>query len=560
MISSKLLFIYWIEHILNKLGQNRLLLKTSCLMYILSSFLVQTLHAQEDQILNQKSLSEYSFEELSIIEDNLESKDLVIELNRVLDFHTQKAKNEKDSLELISIYNWRVWNEKFENAKIYSDSAIIISKALKNNKASAQSYYSFGTYSYLHNRPIEGLNMFIKAYQLSDSIGLINNSIESLNGIAAIKREYGLAFQALEIQLFSLDRLESNKNLIEDYFETLAYTLDATSKCFLATNQQDSAIQYANRGLKVAAIIDDQELTNSFEAVIGQSLFGKGQLKESEKKLDALVPHVSGETLADIHYYLGKISLSNGDTGQTINHFSSFDSILNSLNYPRIDHAEEVYLLLLNNSIANGQSEERQVYLNNLAFYDSVIDLTNVEVEKISSIKFKLRGDESSSNVESKSYLTSLLVLGIGIFGLMMFFILKPRNPKFISKPLNKVPSKIVLEVLEQLKKWEENHGYLESNVTQVELASILGTNSSYLSKVINENLGVSYSAYIKELRTNYIIKDFDTHHQKLKKKSMIQLAEKYGFKSQDSFVRAFKEKTGKTPSLYLKEKRFEKN
>ena len=152
------------------------------------------------------------------------------------------------------------------------------------------------------------------------------------------------------------------------------------------------------------------------------------------------------------------------------------------------------------------------------------------------------------------------MVLGIASICLILFSITKRSNSRLLSKSINKVPNKIVLDVLKQLRKWEENHGYLESNVTQVELASILGTNSSYLSKVINENLGVSYSAYIKDLRTNYIINDFDRNYLILMKKSMIQLAENYGFKSQDSFVRAFKEKTGKTPSSYLKDRKNENN
>ena len=559
MSDSKLL-LYHNNHISIKQRSKKLLLKGLSLGLFLSSLLAHTILAQEDVIIDQKSLSSYSFEELSKIEDSLEAKNLTTELNGVLDFHVRKAKSEKDSIELVSIYNWRIWSEKFDNAIRYSDSAIKISKTLKNDKLRSQSYYSFGTYSYLNNRPIEGLNMFIKAYQLSDSIGFIDNSVESLNGIAAIKREYGLAFQALETQLFSLNKLEKNKHLLEDYYEILGYTLDATSKCFLETNKHDLAIQHAKRGLKVAAVLDDQALTNSFETVIGQSLFGKGKFVESEKKLDPLVNHLSDESLADIYYYLGKISLNKGNADITIKHFSSFDSIVNSLGYPRIDHAKEVYLFLLNNARVNGNAEERQVYLNNLVFYDSIIELTNAEVEKISSIYFKLKSNESNDHKEPKSYVSLIIVLGIASICLMLFIITERNNPRLLSKPINKVPNKIVIDVLKQLRKWEENHGYLETNVTQVELASLLGTNSSYLSKVINENLGVSYSAYIKNLRTNYIINDFDKNYLILMKKSMIQLAENYGFKSQDSFVRAFKEKTGKTPSTYLKEKKNENN
>ena len=559
MSDSKLLLNH-IDSILIQQRSKKLLLKSLSLGLYLSSLPAQTIFAQEGAIIDQKSISDYSFEELIIIEDSLEAKNLTTELNGVLDYHIRKAKSENDSVELVSIYNWRIWREKFETAKRYSDSAINISKTLKNDNLRAQSYYSFGTYSYLNNRPIEGLNMYIRAYQLSDSIGLIDNSIESLNGIAAIKREYGLAFQALETQMFSLKKLEKNKHLLEDYFEILGYTLDAASKCFLETNQQDLAIKHAKRGLKVAAVLDDQALTNSFETIIGQSLFGKGKLVESEKKLDSLIDYLSDESLADIYYYLGKISLNNGNTDLTIKHFSSFDSIVNSLGYPRIDHAKEVYLFLLNNARVNGNAEERQVYLNNLVFYDSVIELTNTEVEKISSIYFKLQGDESLDHKESRSYFSLIMVLGIASICLILFSITKRSNSRLLSKSINKVPNKIVLDVLKQLRKWEENHGYLESNVTQVELASILGTNSSYLSKVINENLGVSYSAYIKDLRTNYIINDFDRNYLILMKKSMIQLAENYGFKSQDSFVRAFKEKTGKTPSSYLKDRKNENN
>lgn len=558
MRSSKFLSLDNIDGGISKLSSCITVSKTLFLRLFLFFALIHTSYSQEEFNLEEELVFEISFEELSKIEDRLDSKNLKTQLQKVLEFHIQKAKYEGDSLELISVYNWRIWNEDYKHAKSYSDSAMMISKALKNEKAIAQTYYSIGAYSYLKNRPIEGLKMFIKAYQFSESVKFIDGSIESLNGIAAINREYGQAYKALEIQLHCLRELEANKPFVEEYIETLAYTLDATSKCFLATNQPDSAIQYANNGLKLADMLDDRSLRISFEAVIGQGLYSNGLLKESKQILESLLNDAEGESLADIYYYLGKIYSINGDSDHAIKHFSNFDSIVSSIGYPRVDHAEEVYQILLNSSISIENSTKRQTYLKNLIYYDSLMELTNAEVEKLSSIKFKLIKDES--NNEKKTIyiisLVSLLILGLTTAVITVNPFTNKVDPKKVLKPSSSLPSEIVEEVLSQLKKWEQDQGFLEANITQVELASILGTNSSYLSKVINEQLGVSYTAYIKNLRTEFIIKDFDNHYMILIKKSMIQLAERYGFRSQDSFVRAFKDKTGKTPSIYLKEKR----
>jgi AraC-like DNA-binding protein len=412
----------------------------------------------------------------------------------------------------------------------------------------------------LKNRPIEGLKAFIKAYQISISIDYIDGSIESLNGIAAINREYGQVYKSLEIQIFCLRELEKSKLFVKDYVETLGYTLDATSKCFLATNQPDSAIHFAERGLNIATVLDDKNLTNSFNTVIGQSLFHKGNLKDSKQILEPLIGDTEGETLADIYYYLGRIYSMDDRKDKAITCFSSYDSIVSALGYPRIDHAEEVYQILLSNSIANEDFTKRQTFLNNLVYYDSLMESTNTEVEKISSIKFKLIQDEPKNENRTVYLLTIALVLVIGSSLTVRRFIPNrgSTGTKSTIKPTSTIPSELVNQVLSQLKKWERNQGFLEPNITQVELAATLGTNSSYLSKVINEQLGLSYSNYIKNLRTEYIIRDFNENYEVLIKKSMIQLAESYGFRSQDSFVRAFKNRTGKTPSFYLKEKKNE--
>lgn len=84
------------------------------------------------------------------------------------------------------------------------------------------------------------------------------------------------------------------------------------------------------------------------------------------------------------------------------------------------------------------------------------------------------------------------------------------------------------------------------------QLASRVGVNTSYVSQVINEHYGESFSTLINDMRIRMACRRMND----TAKYGMITIegiAESVGFQSRSTFIRAFKKVNGMTPSEYLK-------
>lgn len=86
-----------------------------------------------------------------------------------------------------------------------------------------------------------------------------------------------------------------------------------------------------------------------------------------------------------------------------------------------------------------------------------------------------------------------------------------------------------------------------DPDLTLASLARRLGTNSSYLSRGLNEGLGVNFSQFINALRSDTVAEMIRAGHNG----SLLDLALEAGFSSKASFNRAFLSATGMTPSAY---------
>lgn len=102
------------------------------------------------------------------------------------------------------------------------------------------------------------------------------------------------------------------------------------------------------------------------------------------------------------------------------------------------------------------------------------------------------------------------------------------------------------------IREMEDNAPYLDSNYSLQNLASAVGSNTKYVSTIINKSLGKNFRSFINEYRIREAerrIKDA-THYGHL---TIQAIAESVGIKSKTTFVEAFKRQTGLNPSVYAK-------
>ena len=113
--------------------------------------------------------------------------------------------------------------------------------------------------------------------------------------------------------------------------------------------------------------------------------------------------------------------------------------------------------------------------------------------------------------------------------------------------------SKEILEaIILKIHSFELQKMFLSQEVNLSSLAKELGTNSSYLSKIINHIKGKSFKNYVNDLRIEHAHKDLLENPQK-RKFTIEAIAYDNGFRSAESFSKKFREKYNTYPSAFLK-------
>ncbi len=96
----------------------------------------------------------------------------------------------------------------------------------------------------------------------------------------------------------------------------------------------------------------------------------------------------------------------------------------------------------------------------------------------------------------------------------------------------------------------ENDKVFLNPDLSIMTLSELLGTNRTYLSRVIHFNYDANFSTYINNLRINYALKLLsETEPGKMQIK---ELAAECGYRSLSSFHRNFFDITGLTPATWL--------
>lgn len=105
--------------------------------------------------------------------------------------------------------------------------------------------------------------------------------------------------------------------------------------------------------------------------------------------------------------------------------------------------------------------------------------------------------------------------------------------------------------LLAELEKFESTKKFTHKDMSLGKLAAQLGTNTKYLSEVINRHKERNFNMYINELRIHYITEKLKSNPTYLNYK-VSYLADECGFSSHSSFTTVFKTIVGVSPSTFV--------
>lgn len=141
-------------------------------------------------------------------------------------------------------------------------------------------------------------------------------------------------------------------------------------------------------------------------------------------------------------------------------------------------------------------------------------------------------------------------VLVAGVLITILFFVETPHlatgrptenNPQVA--PVAPVYSDPIMQQIEN--EMEDNHLYLQQNLTLDDVAKQLSSNRTYISNAINTETNMNFSEYVNSFRVKYaqtLMEYFDP------KAKVCEVWKDAGFSSEASFLRNFKKIVGVTP------------
>lgn len=210
-------------------------------------------------------------------------------------------------------------------------------------------------------------------------------------------------------------------------------------------------------------------------------------------------------------------------------------------------------------------------------------EMHNSRLATIGELKYisDLRREESKARKATvKSRMLGLMVVGLGIilFIIVVASVLIWRNNKALKQTNQSLYEKYNLLLgaeknarkeekysksqLDDTKKEKliESISEVMNDPTQIcrddftskELAQLVGSNTTYVSQVINETYGMSFSAFLGASRVKLVCRRIGegTFYNNI---TIEGIANSVGFKSRTAFINAFKREVGLTPSQYIK-------
>lgn len=548
--------------------------------------------AQEKDTLSTKS-----FKELSIAVENASKSNMQNALV-VSNYYLRKAKKQKDESETLKALAYYteicIKLRKFNEASIAEKEIETLAKKLSVEKSLMRTYYLFGNAYFFQGVWSKSTAQYQKALEIAKQA---NNTVFQnvvYTQLGYLKSTTGDYKEAIKYQKEALDLIKgdnaSNKKLTKRQGQQLELSaLYYITMSYISAKEPDSATIYLNNAFKLNTEVKDSCLTRAFFKLQGElhlleNKYSKAleSLKESKKHC---LPFSKGDSLV-FQASLGKAYLG----------LKKYDSAVYLLQKALDDYKvkpseegfmQDHYKLLAKAYKHTGNIEKSNLYFEKYIYttdeFSKIQDTVAASFKKqeIEEFEAELNAIQSEKD-QQKNYIKYLalgatLVILILLFFLLKFYKDKKKKEQQFKELYSKVKTSVsntivdtkdkVLEetnaqeinnetqqqILEGLKKLEEQEYFLKLDCNAYNVAKKIKTNTSYLSKVVNSHYLKNFNTYINDYRINYAIVRLK-NDSRFRSFSIQSIAQELGYKSADSFTKYFKQHTGLNPSFYIKQ------
>lgn len=482
-----------------------------------------------------------------------------------------KAKSERNDKQIALAYKSLIYKFDKKLRHLYADSLVTAAKRTNSAELIGSAYMTKGIVYYDDKKMMKALDNYLIA---EDYISKTNDEylIYKLKYCKALTKYY-LGFYHEAISLFK----ECVTYFKEQNDHAYVNSLYSLGQCYSRVNKYQLSSQINQIGIKAAIQFEIFRMKSYFLFSEGINQSFKHNYVDAIKKLSLALPDIksnkdfANETLA--YFYIGKNYWSQNQKEKAVAYFKKVDIIFQQQNYisPEL---REAYELLIDYSLIKNDKKAHLLYVDQLLKIDQLLEhnykylsgkITKVyDTEKLLQTQRNLENSNNSITIIAIS--TTAVLMSIISFLVYRHF----RSKKLFQELMNRQPETsklfvangskeldinpaVVAAILKKLEKFEISKKYLEKEMNLLKLASLLNTNTKYASKIIAKFRNKGIIEYITDLKIDHIIEllKSDNKYRIYKNKS---LADEAGFGSTQNFTRAFKSRTGISPSYFCTE------
>ncbi len=565
------------------------------LMFCMLSPINTNLYSQHNQDdfanknipLNKKfdSLSQKTFKELAA---SYYSSNDTIRSYLYAKKYLDKAKKEKDTIAMARGYGLLGTIQKKRLEITYFDSVISLTKNIKHKSYPTLPYIRKGIVYYINKEYSKALDNYLIAQEYAQKSNNVRFQIAIKHNIALLKKAVGGRKETVRMFKENLEYIRMQDTTIFDYFGPQLYNLYGIADSFNKMKMPDSAKIYIKKGLDKSLHFQELPFYADFLMLSGinNNLFGNyQQALDSLYKAANQIKNLKYSNINEPIIYLqtAKALLKTNRETEAIIYLKKIDSITDVSNYDF--EKKEAFDLLIGYYKDRGDLKNQLRVTSKLIEMDTLFNKKNIDVRSDILKKYELaqlissREDIISQIKKQKDQSTKsfYFVTGIAIILTIILFSYYRKQKKYkqrfeelyhtqtvhkknekqqvLSKekmPLA-VPEEIIKNVLNKLTVFENELGFLEAELSLNKIAKRFGTNSKYLSQIVNTYKENSFNHYINELRINQSIIRLKTD-SKFRNYTIKAIAREAGFNNTDTFSKAFYKQNGIHPSYFIKE------
>lgn len=413
------------------------------------------------------------------------------------------------------------------------------------------------------------------------------NELICLSNIANVRVKLGRDTDALKVYnttlaLLAQDEYQSSPIFMRTHLSTL-----------LGKGRSQTKLGYLNEGMKtyekgveLASKYGLNHYKGDFYVNMGHLFYKKGEYSDAIKYF-FMAKQILNENYNETYinnlianYYLARCYFDTQKYDEGLELLNRNFELIGT-NY-KTDKIDEMYDLGINIALQQGDKDKQLFFLTQrkqisklkLENQTKTRDLLFEDDVKILEDYNRQLGMEKDQNVFRKK-VAAAIASGMAILLLLTLFFYKrkirvnalkfqsiidnlqqdtAKAPVLKTAPTGSVVKDIqAFEILEKLSNLETSAFFIAKDCNLYTTAKLIDTNTTYLSKTLNTFQKQSFNQYLNELRIKYALIQLK-ENSRFRAYTIKAISEEVGYKSINTFIKAFKAKTGLSPSYYIKQ------